>query len=76
MNNQYGQQGNHRNGNENSDFFFLPANGGGALVQKEQIIGARPNGNEGAIVYTAAGPSIYTTMTTQDLAKAFEAQAL
>lgn len=60
----------------NDHFLMLPANGGGAVVQKSQIVGARPNGNDGAVVYTKAGPSIYTTMTTKNLAEALSAQAV
>lgn len=60
----------------NNYFLLIPANNGGALVHKSQIVGARPNGNEGAIVYTQAGPSIYTTLTTKGLAEALGARAL
>jgi hypothetical protein len=61
-----------------SDFLFLPsATGGGVLVKRAQVVGARPNGpNEGAIVYTAAGPSIYTSLTTKQIAGLFDAQAV
>jgi hypothetical protein len=57
-------------------FVFLPsATGGGVLVRRDQIVGARPNGpNEGAILYTEAGPSIYTSLTTGQLADLVSAQ--
>tara|TARA_R110001606_G_C15403197_1_gene653524 strand:+ start:2935 stop:3159 length:225 start_codon:yes stop_codon:yes gene_type:complete len=59
-----------------NDFAFLPASvGGGALVRRSQIVGARANGpNEGAIVYTKAGPSIYTTLSTAQLAEYVSAE--
>ena len=51
-------------------FILLPAtSGGGALVRRSQIAGGRANGAEGAIVYLAAGPSVYTTATVPQLAK-------
>lgn len=57
-------------------FLFLPAvSGGGVLIRKSQIVGARPNGpDQGAILYTEAGPSIYTTLMTKDLAELLDAQ--
>lgn len=57
-------------------YLLLPsATGGGVLVRRDQIIGARPNGpTEGAIVYTAAGPSIYTSLSTKQLASLTDAQ--
>lgn len=59
-------------------FLFLPGtSGAGVLVRRDQIVGARPNGpNEGAIVYTAAGPSIYTALTTRQLANLTNAQLI
>src|SRR3546814_7108564 len=49
---------------ESDGFVLLPAaNGGGALVRRSQIAGARANGRDGAIVYAKCGPSIYTTAT-------------
>lgn len=59
-------------------FVFLPsATGGGVLVRRDQIVGARPNGpNEGAILYTEAGPSIYTSLTTGQLANLVSAQRI
>ena len=61
---------------EQKGFVFLPAvSGGGVMVRRDQIVGARPNGpNDGAIVYTEAGPSLYTTLTTTQLAAFVEAQ--
>ena len=57
-------------------FVFLPsASGDGVLIRRQQIVGARPNGpNAGAIVYTAAGPSIYTALTTSELANLVAAE--
>jgi len=54
----------------NTGYLFLPGvSGGGVIVHQNQIVGARPNGpNQGAVVYTEAGPSLYTSLTTQDLA--------
>lgn len=51
-------------------FLYLPGiSAGGVLVHRQQIVGARPNGPDlGAIVYTQAGPSIYTAMKTVELA--------
>lgn len=59
-----------------NEFAFLPASvGGGALVRRSQIVGARANGpTNGAIVYTAAGPSIYTTLSTGQLAELVNAE--
>ncbi len=52
-----------------SGFVFLPAiSGEGVVVRRSQIVGARPNGPDGAIVYSAAGPSLYTTLTTRQIA--------
>jgi len=55
---------------DTKDFLFLPAvSGEGVLVRRSQIIGARPNGHEGAIVYAnGSGPSMYTSMTTRQIA--------
>ncbi len=51
-------------------FIMLPAvSGGGALVRRSQIAGGRANGTDGAIVYLAAGPSVYTTATVPQLAR-------
>lgn len=57
-------------------FVFLPSTTGiGVLVRRDQIVGARPNGpNEGSILYTAAGPSIYTALTTLQLANLVSAE--
>lgn len=59
-------------------FVFLPSiTGGGVLVRRDQVVGARPNGpNEGAIIYTEAGPSIYTALTTEQLANLVNAQQI
>lgn len=60
------------------DYLFLPGiTGGGVMVRRNQVVGARPNGpNQGAIVYTEAGPSLYTSLTTEDIARAFNASKL
>jgi hypothetical protein len=52
------------------DFILFPAtSGGGALVRRSQIAGGRANGADGAIVYLASGPSVYTTATIPQLAR-------
>lgn len=56
-------------------FVLLPAaSGGGALVRRSQIAGARANGRDGAIVYAKCGPSIYTTATVSQLGRFLEAE--
>ena len=56
-------------------FILIPAkSGGGALVRLSQVAGSRANGGEGAIVYLACGPSVYTTATIPELARAFSAE--
>ncbi len=59
-------------------FVFLPAiSGEGVLVRRSQVIGARPNGHEGAIVYAnGSGPSLYTSMTTRQIADLLGAQII
>lgn len=59
-----------------NQFVFLPSvTGDGVLVRRDQIVGARPNGpNAGSILYTEAGPSIYTSLPTVSLAKLVSAQ--
>ena len=66
------------NSNRQDGFYYLPGlTGNGVLVRRDQIVGARPNGpNEGAIVYTAAGPSIYTALSTQQLATLINAEVV
>jgi len=55
---------------ENDTFIMLPAvSGGGALVRLSQVAGGRANGQEGAIVYLVAGPSVYTTATIPQIAR-------
>jgi hypothetical protein len=55
---------------DEENFVLLPAaSGGGALVRRSQIAGSRANGANGAIVYLAAGPSVYTTATVPQLAR-------
>jgi len=59
----------------NDGFVLLPAaSGGGALVRRSQIAGARANGRDGAIVYAKCGPSIYTTATVSQLGRFLEAE--
>jgi len=56
-------------------YLLLPAaSGGGALVRRGQICGARNNSNEGAIAYLAAGPSVYTTATVPQLGRLLGAE--
>lgn len=57
-------------------FILIPAaTGGGALVRRSQIAGARANGRNGAIVYAMCGPSIYTTATIPQLAQFLDAES-
>ena len=61
---------------EPDGFILFPAaTGGGALVRRSQIAGARANGRDGAILYAMCGPSIYTTATISQLAKFLGAEA-
>ncbi|WP_281302078.1 MULTISPECIES: hypothetical protein [unclassified Iodidimonas] len=60
---------------QNDNFILIPAkSGGGALVRRSQVAGGRANGADGAIVYLASGPSVYTTATIPQLAEFFGAQ--
>ena len=62
-------------GSQKNDFIMFPAaSGGGALVRKSQIAGARANGTDGAILYAKCGPSIYTTATIPQLARYLAAE--
>lgn len=63
---------------QNEGFIFLPSvTGNGVLIRRNQIVGARPNGpNEGSVVYTCAGPSIYTSLTTTQLANVVSAERI
>lgn len=57
------------------DFILLPASaGGGALVRRSQIAGARANGPDGSIVYAMSGPSIYTTASIPQIGKYLNAE--
>ncbi len=61
--------------NQNDNFILIPAkSGGGALVRRSQISGGRANGGDGAIVYLASGPSVYTTATIPQLAGYLQAE--
>lgn len=57
-------------------YVFLPSTtGDGVLIRRNEVVGARPNGpNNGSVVYTAAGPSIYTSLPTPQLARLFDAE--
>lgn len=56
--------------NNQDNFILIPAkSGGGALVRRSQVAGGRANGAEGAILYLASGPSVYTTATIPQLAE-------
>jgi len=60
---------------ENDGFVIFPAaSGGGALVRKSQIAGARANGPDGAILYAKCGPSIYTTASVPQIARYLNAE--
>ena len=61
--------------NDQDNFILIPAkSGGGALVRRSQVAGGRANGGEGAILYLASGPSVYTTATIPQLAEYLEAR--
>lgn len=64
--------------NETNKFMLLPSfKGDGVVIKRDQIVGARPNGpNEGCIVYTKAGPSIYTSLKTHELATLVAAEKI
>ena len=66
------------NDGQSDSFVFLPSvTGDGVLIKRAQVVGARPNGpNAGAVVYTAAGPSIYTSLPTTQLARLFDAEVI
>jgi hypothetical protein len=58
-------------------YIWLPsASGGGAIVRRSQVAGARSNSQEGSIVYLMAGPSVYTTATIPQLGKYLSAEPL
>jgi len=60
---------------ENDNFILIPAKtGGGALLCRSQIAGGRANGNDGAIIYLACGPSVYTTATIPQIAGYLDAE--
>lgn len=55
---------------QNDNFILIPAkSGGGALVRRSQVAGGRANGSDGAILYLASGPSVYTTASIPQLAE-------
>lgn len=59
---------------DNEMLLFPSASGGGVLVRRDQIIGARPNGpNDGAIIYSSGGPAYYCTLSTPQLARFLDA---
>lgn len=61
--------------NSEDGFIMMPAmSGGGALVRRSQIAGGRANGRDGAIIYLAAGPSVYTTATIPQIARYLDAE--
>jgi hypothetical protein len=63
---------------QTDNFILLPAiSGGGALVRRSQISGARANGaggNEGSIVYLASGPSVHSTASIPQLGRYLNAE--
>ncbi len=60
---------------ENDNFILIPAKtGGGALLRRSQIAGGRANGSDGAIIYLACGPSVYTTATIPQIAGYLDAE--
>lgn len=61
--------------NSDNGFILVPAvSGGGALLRRSQIAGGRANGADGAIIYLAAGPSVYTTATIPQIARYLDAE--
>ncbi len=61
--------------NTKNEFMLLPSlSGGGVLVRRDQLIGGRPNGHEGSVAYLEAGPSVYTSLTTPELAHHLDAE--
>jgi hypothetical protein len=54
---------------EDAFVLFPTVSGGGALVRRSQIAGGRPNGQEGAIIYLVAGPSVYTAATIPQIGR-------
>ena len=62
---------------EGNKFILLPAvSGGGALIRRNQIAGARANGADGSIVYAICGPSIYTTASISQLSQYIQAESM
>ncbi|MEL7719139.1 hypothetical protein AAG604_03755 [Citromicrobium bathyomarinum] len=63
---------------EKDGFLFLPsATGEGVLIKRSQIVGGRPNGPDaGSILYTQAGPSIYTTLRPTEVARLCDAEVI
>ena len=58
---------------EDGFVLFPSTSGGGVLARRSQIAGARPNGQEGAIIYLESGPSLYSSITTPEIARFLEA---
>lgn len=62
---------------KDDDFMLFPSlTGGGVIVRRGQIIGARPNGHEGSIIYAEAGPSLYTSLTTPEISRVLDAEVV
>lgn len=60
---------------QTDNFILIPARtGGGALLRRSQIAGGRANGDDGAILYLACGPSVYTSATIPQLAEMLGAE--
>ena len=59
---------------EDDFMLFASVSGGGVLIRRGQIVGARPNGPDGAVIYSAAGPSMYSSLTTPEIARVLNAQ--
>lgn len=63
--------------NDPDELLLFPSlSGGGVLARRGELVGARPNGHEGSVAYLRSGPSIYTSMTTPELARALGAQVI
>lgn len=62
---------------KSEEMLLFPAlSGGGVLARRGELVGGRPNGHEGSVLYLRSGPSIYTSLTTPELARVFGAQVI
>jgi hypothetical protein len=60
---------------EQPAFIHVPsASGGGAVIRRSQIAGARANNSDESIIYLEAGPSVYSTLSIPQLARFLNAE--